>query len=103
TTIERVKNSSREQWCYHRYLLIEEYTDKHILPLPFKILLWPFEHYGRKLYHHTHPQKAVSNITKDNWQRECRVAEEYWQQKVTKIMQKLDNDYQSTSKIFNKL
>ncbi|CAF0959920.1 unnamed protein product [Didymodactylos carnosus] len=101
-TIDRVKNNSHEEWCYHRYLLVEEYAGKQTMIPPFNLLLWPCERYASRFCIRAY-MSIPDEIIKEYWQRERRIADQLWQEKVAKIMQKSDEDGHTASRLIKYL
>jgi hypothetical protein len=47
-TIQRVHGESRQEWCYHFYVVWKEYEEKDMLVPPFNLLLLPISYFMKK-------------------------------------------------------
>ena len=51
-TIQNVQDQSHDLWRYQRYLLVNEFRKRSLLPPPFNTLYWFFSAMIRFIKHH---------------------------------------------------
>ncbi|CAF1278699.1 unnamed protein product [Didymodactylos carnosus] len=121
-TLQRVNLDAHQRWAYHRFLLVNEYSKKSVLPPPINVFsygLTPLVRLTSLIVRQCSIKNDVDVIQssetmnpveqgetqtnkfkeRDMMLRESSIAEDYWSEKVSEIMQEEKKEHSTNTKL----